>query len=482
MAAREEQMAWAREDRARMNAQRTAEDNAMRELQTMQRDGHVSSAGGLSDASTQMLYAGNGGYGKGDEAVQGAAGDFQREMARFKQAAPAPEGGLPMPKYDGTASVNKRAAKESEITGALMNLALAKRDTGAYGALRTQRHTEIGNELMAEAPALKPGTPEYKAFADSMAARYKGHNAVTLGKPGKDGFVQMSYDPMDGDAVFARMSPQQVITMARAERLMAHDPQRALQMMAGVDKDFAEAVARDAGIQLKMLDSTNNAAYHKGSLANQAERIANDDRHNKAVEGLRSREVKAHEAAAEAGKWKALGATDDGTGTFMISTMGETKIQPAGPGIDTRRLFPKQRERWSLNGDTFLDDSGRPVARRGESGEALPLSPAPRLPAGAADRLRAYGADTPVVVPTESGLQWGYRTPEGYSDDAGEAFRLWQDHEKTQKTVTRRAAIKARDYDTAAHEAAVRANEQYLRDRGTRKDHGLVGIRRPGEY
>ena len=116
----------------------TREDQAFNELQAMSQDGYVSSKNGLSDASNQMAYAGNAGYGQGEAAVQEMAGDFQREAARFRQAAPAPEGAMPLPSYDGTAGVSSRAATERELNKGMRNVALARRDLSGYSQLLQQ--------------------------------------------------------------------------------------------------------------------------------------------------------------------------------------------------------------------------------------------------------------------------------------------------------------------------------------------------------
>lgn len=127
--ARQEEMdRRADQEHARRVSQQGAEDDAFRSYSTLNKDGVVSGATGLSQPSMQMLYGGGTAYGSGPEAVQGAAGDYSREMNRMAAAAPERAAGLPV--YNPTAPITTRPATELEQERAFGAIAAARRDVG----------------------------------------------------------------------------------------------------------------------------------------------------------------------------------------------------------------------------------------------------------------------------------------------------------------------------------------------------------------
>jgi hypothetical protein len=94
-----------------------------------------------------------------------------------------------------------------------------------------------------------------------------------MGKPDKDGFVQLSVVKPDGDAAFARLTKQDQAKLYAAAGLMELNPQRAFDMMAQVNKELATAIAAENGMNVSLTTSGNDVASKKGTLAKQQEEL-----------------------------------------------------------------------------------------------------------------------------------------------------------------------------------------------------------------
>ncbi len=188
MAEREQRMGWEREDRARINKERTDTDNAFARLRGMQTDGIVTEgAGDLSAGGIQMVRDQGYGATQGNAAVQEMAGDFARENARFATAGV----GSTTPNVDTQVrglAVNgpkSRAAKESDTYGALMDIAAARKDAGAYAGAMTAKKGAQYSEGLADG---------YKAFDQLQAS---GGLEGYLKQLSADGGVSGGFSTMD---------------------------------------------------------------------------------------------------------------------------------------------------------------------------------------------------------------------------------------------------------------------------------------------
>lgn len=175
---REERRTWEREDRGRVNADRTRVDQAFNDYESLSKNGKVNAEGtGLSAPSAQMAFAGNAGYGDGAAAVQEMSGDYAREMARFAQKPGAPAGGLPT--YNPQAAVTTTAATEVEKEEALGRIAAARRDErGIRESRNTAKAMKVDEGRRAEFKRLqgmKPG---------EIADIFKEQNKDGSGFPG----------------------------------------------------------------------------------------------------------------------------------------------------------------------------------------------------------------------------------------------------------------------------------------------------------
>lgn len=126
-------------DRQRVNA-------AQDELTNMPRGIVTGNKTGISDDSATMLNQQGYGGAQGAQAVQAAAGDYQREQARM---------GL-QPTYDQSADVQVRQPSRREINAAMFRLAVAKGDTNGATAAQDRdaalHREEIGQQVFNMKP------------------------------------------------------------------------------------------------------------------------------------------------------------------------------------------------------------------------------------------------------------------------------------------------------------------------------------------
>lgn len=258
--------AWQDEQRTRLRRQWGAEDSAWRDLETLQGQGVVEGATGISQPSMQMLAAGNGGaYGSGEGAIRDAAGDYTREMNRLGQGENAPATGVPatgVPAYNAQAPIARRAASDLEVERAMGGVAMARRDMAGLSQSRARQKQLSEDEILA------------KAEVNDATISYinDNHRSLTIGDPDKHGFRQVSFVKVGGKAAFDRLSPMDQRKLAGAQALYATNPTRALQLAKEVNADLAKVFETEAREGEAVVRSGNDAAFKGGSLDNDAAR------------------------------------------------------------------------------------------------------------------------------------------------------------------------------------------------------------------
>jgi len=276
--ARQEEMdRRADQEYARKLSQQGAEDDAFRSYSTLNKDGVVSGATGLSQPSMQMLYGGGTAYGSGPEAVQGAAGDYSREMNRMAAAAPERAAGLPV--YNPTAPITTRPATELEQERAFGAIAAARRDVGQMRVSQANAkkiNLDDGRKAeFARLNKLSPGdlaetlggefsrdgsgvdamlTYDEKTNKYLFASKVPGLPSQTLSKPELMKYALGLWEAGNGDLTAGMQAQIDGITTQRSLR----------------EKDAARAAA---------LASGNADLFFKGQTAN------NESRRTRALEG-----------------------------------------------------------------------------------------------------------------------------------------------------------------------------------------------------
>jgi hypothetical protein len=213
---------------------------AVRNLEAMDRVGVPTGVvRGLSGPSQEMVFRGDAGYGEGAAAVNEMATDFGREMRRYGQDA-----GL----YDDR--IGQRQATGLDRAKGMRSLAYAKGDVREIVAADKIVSDKEEDQIIANAKF----EPEDIKFINDNT------HSFSVSKPDKFGFVDISIVKPDGDAVFKRLSAAQQKTLAGARALLDVNPVRALEMFKSVDKDVAEAVAKEMGMTLDVARFGNDVA------------------------------------------------------------------------------------------------------------------------------------------------------------------------------------------------------------------------------
>lgn len=348
IADRKKRRAWEEEDRAARAAKQSKIDEAFSRMRGLSTTGVVEQgAGDLTAGGIQQVM--DSGYGgtTGVAAAQELGVDSYREAQRGLRApAAAPDSaaqsvGLAQNGPQLGLAQNgprTRAARKSEIYGALMDVATHREDAGGYAAALTQREGALDDELIAGVKLPKIGTPEFSAMTDSLVTKLNAeHKTVTFGEPDKNGMRQVAIVTKTGKALFETLSSAEQLKLAQANALMERNPTRAMQMIESVNKNLAEAIARENGLTLNVGKEGNDAAYRGGMMdatrTHQDRMFANDS----ARLGLARREADARAAAAERANWVPETYTDkDGNIVVMdVNRSGKTpqfkqRDMPAG--------------------------------------------------------------------------------------------------------------------------------------------------------
>ena len=194
---------------------------------------------------------------------------------------------LPQPTSPATGlAPSRRSATPLEMNAAHASLASANRDFATLAGLDEKR---VGLQWDADyAGHLKAykGTPEQ---VDQVIKHVNtSSKSLTFSDPDGKGNRSVMIVGRDGKGVLSSMTEQDQQQIYAASMMLDQNPMKALQIMAGVNKDVAAAVAADNGLlekvadlQIKGRDSDTRRfaaesldRYHQGSLGLSRERNA----------------------------------------------------------------------------------------------------------------------------------------------------------------------------------------------------------------
>lgn len=353
--ARKEQE-WSRADAERANI-----DRAISEYQDLASTGQAvaENTSGFSAPSARMLYSQGG-----QQAVDDAASYANAENARFglplanRTSLPATPDAAPAP------TVKMRQATPLDRIKGLEGIALAKKDVSAMERLGGQR--QVAEEDMFIADAMK----SYKGTEDQIGgtASYINTNSkrVTMGSPGKNGFVPLSIVATDGRAEFLNLSKQDQAKLYAAGQLMERNPTRALEIMSSVNKELASAIAQENGLVDKLATNTNDVAYKGGKLDIDRQQAASADEYRRSSIELSQQRA----AMGRMGSAKYFEG-DDGKVYASIPTMGKNgltfqtvEVNPQGVGLrlpNARSGQPTKPVKVPEAGEKFMVDGALKV-------------------------------------------------------------------------------------------------------------------------
>lgn len=260
-----EQFGWARDAEARQRA-KDAEVDALTQQITRPNAGNYafapqgSGTGGLGLRGAMPADA-------ADTASVPPVGGLRMPA----QGEPAASTGLRAPQMADRPLTFNQAPTGADAEEILGRLALVKGDTAGFRASQVAARTFREDDLFKNRLKEFTGSPEQ--IGSTMSYLNQNSRSVTMGKPDKDGFVQLSVVKPDGDAAFARLTKQDQAKLYAAAGLMEVNPQRAFDMMAQVNKELATAIAAENGLNVDLTKAGNDVASKKGTLANQREEL-----------------------------------------------------------------------------------------------------------------------------------------------------------------------------------------------------------------
>ena len=159
-------------------------------------------------------------------------------------------------------------------TELMRQAALVKGDYNASIALEDRSKSQKWDEAFSGALKEYTGAPEQIG----PTARYlnQSQGPLMMGPPDKNGIVRVAIRQPDGEATFAKLSRAEQQQIFAATKLMGQDPQRALSVIAGVNKDLARAVAEESKLTLDVGKANNTATVQGAGIDNDNARLGLD--------------------------------------------------------------------------------------------------------------------------------------------------------------------------------------------------------------
>lgn len=212
-------------------------------------------------------------------------------------------------------------------TELMRQAALVKGDYNASITLEDRSKSQKWEEAYAGALKEYTGAPEQIG----PTAKYLNSNSrsITMGAPGKNGIVPLSIAKPDGEAMFINLSKPEQAQLYAAGKLMSTDPQRALSIMAGVNKDLASVVAAENNLTMNVGKANNAATVQSAGIDNDNARLGLDKERLGIQRATAGAQIAATKARTEMDK---MGAAqyftgEDGNTYASIPTMGKKGLE-----------------------------------------------------------------------------------------------------------------------------------------------------------
>lgn len=215
---------------------------------------------------------------------------------------------------------------------------------------------------------------EYDASPDKFdqhIARYANvkSSSVTMGQPDKKGYRYLTIVGPNADATTAKLSATEMRQLAMGyAHMQAGDNAGALEIFRSVNKDLAEAIARDSALTAQTTTTNNTAAHYANQDDNAAARLAVDRERL----SLAYRQAGEQSALARMGNIRSY--TDPKTGEvkefYPVVTKGGVQWQefqrPQGlvPYVPRKPISEADVQKYveGLVGQPIVTPDGRPVA------------------------------------------------------------------------------------------------------------------------
>lgn len=452
----EEEFGWRRDEAARARAQQAQVDSLTRQLTNPNYENTSLTTGapmspGLRTRTEPALPEN---VDRLDAPMLGAGAAGPGLRMRPAAAATVEQAPVVPPGLRATLDTSRAPTFNAAPTGAdaeeiLGRIALVKGDTAGFRTARDAARNFREDDLF------KSRIKEYTGSAEQIGSfvGFVNNNSksVTLGQPDKRGFADMSIVTPSGEAVFAKLSKADQAKLYAAVGLMEMNPTKALEMISGVNKELAAAVAADNNLTLNVGGKQNEVAG-KRAAAIAGEKTADAAVTNaRSAAGLRKiqgdaitkAQANRDEAAALVSEYEALTPEEQagpkGIGLIrrfnMLNVKAGGQVSLGGAGksaADSKPVkVPEEGEKVTINGRLMYTDGLGGYIPADRSGKPAGVMPSVRdkalLAAGLPENALAqlpWNADGTAV---------GYRGKAYRADNPADMRQLAEDY----KTYTR---------------------------------------------
>ena len=229
-------------------------------------------------------------------ARQGAAAPAAVEVTPVRAPGTPPATGA-MPNAEREAALTVRRDVDPSSIAYRQGLnRLQAQFAAAKGDMAALNQLDAEGRAVAEDGMISRMLKEYTGTSEQVAGTRvwlnQNSQRLTLGTPDKNGLVRMSVVSPSGEAEFLKLSRQDQATLYAAAGLMERNPVRALQMMAGVNKTLAEAVAAENNLTSALAGNVNAVADKTSSMNDRAADNARADRADRRAADAAARGVK----------------------------------------------------------------------------------------------------------------------------------------------------------------------------------------------
>lgn len=256
----------------------------------------------------------------------------------------------------GPAQGGVTAASKADGYRNLMNLAIARRDAAGVERLGGQLRTAEDDDFVAK--SLKSYTGSDDQIGAAAMYLNNSHAKITLGDVGKNGMLPISVVKPDGRAVFLELPRHQQAQLYAAGALMERDPNRALQMISGVNKELGAAFDAESKLTLDVAKNQNDAAYKGGTLDLKRQEAAADQTYKNGMLAVQRQRVAAASAGSTSSAFDPMAGFDEKqTYKAALDMVGKQTEGPMAQKLSPQEHAKKVQEVYANLRDAYGDES-----------------------------------------------------------------------------------------------------------------------------
>lgn len=241
---------------------------------------------------------------------------------------------------------------------ALEGLAIARRDASGLERLGAVRQAADEDEFIAQ--ALKGYTGDEDQIGATTQHLNSSSKSIAMSDPDKHGVVRVSVVTPDRRAQFLDLSRQDQARLYAAAQLMERNPAKAYEMMSGVNKSLADAIAAENGLTSKVAHTNNDAAFRARDDSRADQQLAESRRHNRASEAIAATRASGGSGLGAPGAFDPMAGFDHDkayqSATAMVDKQmaGDLggKADPKQRAARIQEAYASQRDAWAAENTT----------------------------------------------------------------------------------------------------------------------------------